>query len=158
MDGAPARTYPLKPCQQCGTLILRWVPPNVYRRLKFCCHACSSLARQGTANPHQPGRKQGRNGRALHDLPPDPPALFHIGLPPETRTCPRTSAFCSNACGGLLTREPAFLHCRMCGTLWPIRGADYRSQMVYELAAATVHNHGGTLIRKGAPGVVGSVE
>lgn len=57
-----------------------------------------------------------------------PPPVFTRGVRRDLAYCPR--------CTALLVEEPAFLHCRACGRLYPIRGADYSQQ-----AAAEAHSH-----------------
>ena len=116
----PPTRASLTPCAWCGA-----VTPNT----KFCSLTHAALARKGTPQPPRPNRpKRYRGGHPLASLPPAPVTRFPDGLSPSTTQCGR--------CGGLLTREPAFLHCRLCGHIWRIQGADYQLQRLYELTGS----------------------
>lgn len=127
----PSRPVPLRACTQCGDLT---------RNPIYCSRRCTAVAawtRRRTAPLAAPGpfpaAAQGiARGAGTHqgkgrwrDPPALPPPVFPHGLEPDTHHCPK--------CTSLLAREPAFLHCRCCGKLWPIRGAPYVGEAQYEL-------------------------
>ena len=116
----PPTRASLTPCAWCGA-----VTPNA----KFCSVAHAAAARTGLpAPPARTPRKRIREGRSLREMPPDRLTTFPQGLRPETVSCPR--------CTGLLTREPAFLRCRLCGHVWRIQGGNYQLQRLYELGGS----------------------
>lgn len=49
---------------------------------------------------------------------------FATGLLVPLETCPR--------CGNPTEQEPAFVHCRICGRLWPVANACLNQQRVWE--------------------------
>lgn len=56
---------------------------------------------------------------------PVAPATLDRGDVLRHAACPRCHATA-------LSREPAYDHCRLCGRLWPIRGAPLGAQVAFE--------------------------
>ena len=87
--------------------------------------ALSNLAWRPLSTPKPTRRVQHRAPRV--EVPERPPAAFDRGLVTRPDRCPR--------CDGPVEQEPAFVRCRMCGHLWPVRGAPLAVQLGYEAAS-----------------------
>ena len=118
----PMTDSPLTPCRYCGGPIPRGrYSVTEYAKLQFCSITCANRVPRNR-NPDLPSNGARRPRTRLLDTRPLPIARFTRGLDPDQRTCPK--------CHWLLEADPPFLHCRGCGTYWPVQDAPY--QEVFE--------------------------
>ena len=117
-------------CLYCQAEILRRTySRGQYRILRFCSVSHCGQYHSGRRKniPLIPSGIRAAPSRTFNRIkePRLPIPRFRRGIRQEERACPK--------CGGFLLDEPGMKHCRNCGKVWPIQGANYALQESYEV-------------------------